>query len=124
MSAIEEKALHKIYGIKPISDQDLAYVRESGGTSWHLTQSLALSGASSDQARPLMVMSGFTQAQVDALTAAIAQGVTTVTHNGKTVRYMNLQQMLKLRDRMITELESQPPNFARPLAFASVFLKR
>jgi len=69
-------------------------------------------------------MSGFTQAQVDALTTAIAQGVTTVTHNGKTVRYMSLQQMLKLRDRMITELESQPPNIARPLAYGSVFLKR
>ena len=69
-------------------------------------------------------MSAFTQAQLDALTAAIAQGVTTVTHNGKTVRYASLDDMLRLRNTMKTELQTQPPNVARPLAFGSVFLKR
>ncbi len=69
-------------------------------------------------------MSAFTQAQLDALTAAIAQGVTTVTHNGKTVRYASIDDMLRLRNTMKTELQTQPPNASRPLAFGSVFLKR
>jgi len=71
-----------------------------------------------------MAVSSFTQAQVDVLTAAIAQGVTTVTHNGKTVRYASLDAMMRLRNQMMTELQNQPPNAARPLAFGSVFLKR
>ena len=69
-------------------------------------------------------MSAFTQAQLDALTAAIAQGVTTVEHNGKRVRYASVKDMLMLRDRMISDLENQPPNIARPLAIGSVWLKR
>lgn len=68
-------------------------------------------------------MAGFTQAQIDTLSAAIAQGVTTVEHNGKRVRYASIKDMLMLRDRMMNDLENLPPSKARTLAHRSVFYK-
>lgn len=46
----------------------------------------------------------WTQTQLDALNDAIAAGVTTVSHNGKTVTYRSLTEMLRLRDRMQSEI--------------------
>jgi len=46
----------------------------------------------------------FTQTQIDAIDAALAAGVTSVSHNGKTVTYRNAAEMLALRDRMVREL--------------------
>jgi|DEB0MinimDraft_3_1074331.scaffolds.fasta_scaffold235414_2 hypothetical protein len=46
----------------------------------------------------------FTQTQYDDLTAAIAEGVTTVKSNGREVSYRNLSDMLRLRDQMAAEL--------------------
>jgi hypothetical protein len=63
----------------------------------------------------------FTPGQLEALSAAIAQGVTTVEHNGKRVRYMSLKQMLELRDRMMSDMENLPPAKARALAHRSVW---
>lgn len=56
--------------------------------------------------------SSFTQAQVDALTAAIAAGALEVTHGDKKVRYNSIADMLRLRDRMCRDLEGT----ARPVA--------
>jgi len=68
-------------------------------------------------------MSTFTQTQIDALTNAIAQGVTEVVHNGKRVRYASIEVMLSLRDRMMRELEQQTADVERPLAHRSVFFR-
>lgn len=46
----------------------------------------------------------FTQEQLDDLTAAIAEGVTTVSSLGRQVSYRSLADMLKLRDQMAAEL--------------------
>ena len=46
----------------------------------------------------------FTQQQYDDLEAAIAEGVSTVSSNGRQVSYRNLSDMLKLRDQMREEL--------------------
>ncbi|MFZ9061662.1 MAG: phage head-tail joining protein [Steroidobacteraceae bacterium] len=46
----------------------------------------------------------FTQQQYDDLEAAIAEGVSTVSSNGRQVSYRNLGDMLKLRDQMALEL--------------------
>jgi hypothetical protein len=46
----------------------------------------------------------FTQQQYDDLSAAIAEGVTTVASNGRQVQYRNLSDMMKLRDLMAQEL--------------------
>lgn len=46
----------------------------------------------------------FTQQQLADLEAAIAEGVTTVSSNGRQVSYRNLSDMLKLRDQMREEL--------------------
>ena len=42
----------------------------------------------------------FTQAQVDAIDSAIAQGVRSVTYDGKTVTYNTVDDMLKARNMM------------------------
>ena len=65
----------------------------------------------------------FSQAQHDALADAIAQGVTTVEHNGKRVRYASLKDMLMLLDIMETDMANQPPAKARALAHRSVWFK-
>jgi hypothetical protein len=49
-------------------------------------------------------MAGFSQAQLDALEAAIAQGVKTVRYGDKHVEYQSTQEMLRLRDLMKREL--------------------
>lgn len=46
----------------------------------------------------------YTQQQLDDLEAAIAEGVTSVSSNGRQVSYRNLGEMLKLRDLMAQEL--------------------
>lgn len=46
----------------------------------------------------------WTQTQLDALNDAIAAGVTSVSHNGKTVSYRSLAEMMQLRDRMQWEI--------------------
>ena len=56
--------------------------------------------------------SSFTQAQIDALTAAIASGATEVRHGDKLVKYASIADMLRLRDRMCRDLEGT----ARPVA--------
>jgi len=42
----------------------------------------------------------FTQAQLDALEDAIAQGVLEVSYSDKTVKYRSLDEMLRVRDLM------------------------
>jgi len=46
----------------------------------------------------------FTQQQYEDLVAAIAEGVTSVSSNGRQVSYRNLGDMMKLRDLMAEEL--------------------
>ncbi|RMD88284.1 MAG: hypothetical protein D6807_06160 [Alphaproteobacteria bacterium] len=67
------------------------------------------------------VKSTFTQAQLDALTAAIAQGVTQVRFGDQTIVYASLDEMQRLRDRMIRELAARSDGIPRPLARPSVF---
>lgn len=47
-------------------------------------------------------MAGFTQAQLDAIKAAFATGVTRVTYDGKTTEYRSLAEM----ERIITRIEA------------------
>jgi hypothetical protein len=46
----------------------------------------------------------YTQQQLDDLEAAIAEGVSSVSSNGRQVSYRNLNDMMKLRDAMREEL--------------------
>ena len=46
----------------------------------------------------------YTQTQLDALEAAIAQGVLEVEHNGRRVRYRSAEEMQNLRRQMRAEL--------------------
>lgn len=46
----------------------------------------------------------FTQQQYDDLIAAIAEGVTTVSSNGRQVQYRNLSDMMKLKTVMEEQL--------------------
>ncbi len=46
----------------------------------------------------------FTQAQLDALESAIAQGALEVQYSDKRVRYRSLDEMLRLRDAMRRDL--------------------
>jgi len=48
----------------------------------------------------------WTQADVDALKAAYAQGVTSVSHNGKTVQYASLPDMWNAIRQMQEEVET------------------
>ena len=41
-------------------------------------------------------MSGYTQGQLDALRAAVARGVKTVSYDGNSVTYQSVDDMLKL----------------------------
>lgn len=66
-------------------------------------------------------MSGFTQAQLDALTASISQGVTRVEYDGHVINYASLSDMLKLRDRITRELSRSTSAPRPPLARRSVF---
>ena len=49
-------------------------------------------------------MSAFSQEQLDALNSAIAQGTTMVKYQDKEVRYRSLDEMLRVRDIMRSEL--------------------
>lgn len=46
----------------------------------------------------------YTQEQLDDLEAAIAEGVTSVSSNGRQVTYRNLDDMMKLRDHIAQSL--------------------
>ena len=46
----------------------------------------------------------YTQQQLEDLEAAIAEGVTSVSANGRQVAYRNLSDMMKLRDAIREEL--------------------
>lgn len=46
----------------------------------------------------------WTQAQLDALSAAIAKGVTTVSYDGNRVEYRSLDEMLKLKQEMENDI--------------------
>jgi len=50
----------------------------------------------------------FTQAQLDALEKAIAEGVNKVKYENKEVEYRSLEEMLKLRDLMLSALGLKP----------------
>lgn len=52
----------------------------------------------------------WTQAQLDALKSAAASGATEVTHDGKTVKYRNLAEIIRLIAMM--EGEIAPTNRA------------
>lgn len=48
--------------------------------------------------------SNFTQAQLDALTEAISQGVKSVKYSDKEVVYASIDDMLRLREQMRAEI--------------------
>lgn len=54
-----------------------------------------------------------TQADIDALTSAIASGERQVTHGGRTVTYRSIDDLIKARDTLQRELNDQTPG-ARP----------
>ena len=60
----------------------------------------------------------YTQAQLDDLRAAIAEGVTSVSANGRTVSYRNLDDMRKVERAMADQLE---PSTRRPLRILASF---
>lgn len=68
-------------------------------------------------------MSGFTQTQIDALTSAISQGALTIEYNGRRVTYASLNEMIRLRDRMMREVNAQGDAVPRLLARSSVFAR-
>lgn len=49
----------------------------------------------------------FTQQDLDAINAAIASGELTVSHNGRTVTYRSMADLLKARDLIVNELAAQ-----------------
>jgi hypothetical protein len=51
---------------------------------------------------------GWTAAQLSALKAAAATGATRVTHDGKTVEYRSLEEMLRLIQMMEAALSGRP----------------
>lgn len=55
-----------------------------------------------------MTTTAFTQAQLDALEAAIADGALKVSYNGKEVEYRSLKEMLKIRDIIRNALGLDP----------------
>ena len=55
----------------------------------------------------------YTTAQLNALEAAIAQGVTSVSYRDRTVQYRSLNDMIKLRDQMRRDLGLITPETRR-----------
>jgi hypothetical protein len=49
-------------------------------------------------------MSSYTQADYDAISAAIAEGVTEVRMGDRTVRYRSLNEMMRVKQMMAREL--------------------
>lgn len=73
---------------------------------------------------PQVVPPAFTPQQLQALTNAIAQGITRVEYPGHaTVNYASIEDMLKLRDRMVKEMNSVGDNVRPPVARPSVFVR-
>ncbi len=60
-------------------------------------------------------MASWTQGQLDALNAAIAEGVLTVKYRDRTVTYRSLEEMLRLQDRMQRALGLTSANGGRKL---------
>jgi hypothetical protein len=58
----------------------------------------------------------YTQAQLDDLRAAIAEGVTSVSANGRTVSYRSLDDMRRLERVMADQLEASTRSPLRILA--------
>ena len=48
----------------------------------------------------------YTQTQLDALDAAIAEGVLSVSYDGRSVQYRSLAEMEKIRSKMFKSLEA------------------
>ena len=57
----------------------------------------------------------FSQAQLDAIEAGIAAGVTTVSYEGKNVSYRSLDEMLRIRDIIMRALGLAPMKSATVL---------
>lgn len=56
-------------------------------------------------------MADFTQAQYDALNAAIANGTTQVKFGDRTVQYRSIDEMMRVRRLMARDLNiARPPN--------------
>ena len=56
----------------------------------------------------------FTQSQLDALESSIAQGALTVRYSdGRLVTYQSLSDMLRLRDKIRSEIGVESPASAR-----------
>lgn len=53
-------------------------------------------------------MARYTQAQLDDLRSAIAEGVLKVSANGRTVEYRSFDEMRRLEAIMSAELEASP----------------
>lgn len=53
-------------------------------------------------------MAGFTQAQLDALETAIAQGALVVRYGDKHIQYRSIEEMLRIRDIMKRALGQIP----------------
>ena len=70
----------------------------------------------------MTITTNFTQAQLDALTAAIAQGALTVEYEGRRVTYQSAEAMLRLRDRMLRDMNAGSGT-PRPNARPSVFVR-
>ncbi len=66
----------------------------------------------------------WTVTQIQALEQACAQGVRTVTIDGRTVTYASMAEMFDLRDRMIRELNNQGDVVPPPNSRGSVFVRR
>lgn len=60
----------------------------------------------------------YTQAQLDDLRAAIAEGVTSVSANGRNVQYRSLDDMRRLERAMADQLEAST---RRPLRILASF---
>jgi hypothetical protein len=61
----------------------------------------------------------WTQTELDALDAAIAQGVLSYTINGKTVTYRSLDDMLRLRAQMQREIGLSTTQSAKRVTYLS-----
>lgn len=66
-------------------------------------------------------MSIYTQAQYTALCAAIAAGATSVSYQGKSVQYRDLQQMLELKALIEADLNGvKIKRQFRPITFKNL----
>lgn len=61
-------------------------------------------------------MASYTQEQLSALEAAVAQGVLTVEYGDKKVTYRSLNEMLRLIDMMRKDIGVSPKNGGKKFA--------